>query len=103
MGFGLPGADVSMKYSVRIADNSAVRLAASTFFADLGQQSTPPAKDNPASKLKIQLSPDSYVGAVVGTMFLAGVILLLAKWPRRRVRRNIYRFPRAPRRARRAS
>lgn len=103
IAFASREADVSMRYPVGIAGNSAVRLAATTVLANLTQESTTPAKENSAPKPEVQMPPDYEVGAVVGAMFLAGVILLFAKWPRRRASKNIYRFPRPPRKARRAS
>jgi hypothetical protein len=104
MSFAWRDADVSLKRSAQLATNSAVAFATGTFLADAAQQTESPAKADSTVQPPAQLPPDSYVAMVVAIMFLAGIVLLLAKWPRRRrANRNVYRFPRNTNRTRRAS
>ena len=103
MAFASQDTDASAKYSAGIVRTSSARLAATTLLAEVAQQTASAAKDASPPKPQIEFAPDSYVGAVVGVMFLAGIVMLLIKWPRRRPRQNVYGFPRAPKRTRRAS
>jgi hypothetical protein len=104
VSFAWRDANVSLKRSAELATNSAVALATGTFLADAAQQTESPAKADSTPQPPAQLPPDSYVATAVGVMFLAGIVLLLAKWPRRRrANRNVYRFPRNTNRTRRAS
>jgi hypothetical protein len=101
VSFALRDADVSVKYSVATALNSA--LARTSLLAVLAQQTASPAKADSTPQPPTQLPPDSYVAIVVGIMFLAGIVLLLIKWPRRRARGGVYPFPRPYGKRRRAS
>lgn len=44
-----------------------------------------------APKRKSASLPDSYVATAAGSMFLAGILLLMSKLQRRKPRRNLYR------------
>ena len=101
ISFALRDADIAMKYSMGTAVNSA--FARTSLLAVLAQQTASPAKADSAPQPTTQLPPDSYVGTVVAIMFLAGIVLLLVKWSRRRVRGTVYPFPRAHGKRRRAS
>jgi hypothetical protein len=103
IAFASQGTDASMKYSAGIVRTSSARLAAATLLAEVAQQTASAAKDASPPKPQIELAPDSYVGAVVAVMFLAGIVMLLIKWPRRQPPRNVHSFPHAPKRTRRAS
>jgi hypothetical protein len=48
-------------------------------------------EDTSAPKAKPAPLPDSYVATAAGSMFLAGILLLMSKLQRRKPRRSLYR------------
>jgi hypothetical protein len=101
ISFAVRDVDVSMKDSVATAPNAA--FARTSLLAVLAQQTASAAKTDSTPQPPTQLPPDSYVGAVVAIMFLGGIVLLLAKWPRRRARGSVHPFPRPYGKRRRVS
>jgi hypothetical protein len=51
-------------------------------------------EDTSAPNGKSASLPDSYVATAAGSMFLAGILLLMSRLQRRKPRRNIYRYGR---------
>jgi hypothetical protein len=51
-------------------------------------------EDTSAPNGKSASLPDSYVATAAGSMFLAGILLLMSKLQRRKPRRSIYRYGR---------
>jgi hypothetical protein len=107
--FGSADAKILVNPYVRISDVGDVQLAPTAVVADApwkkrssGNDKSAPEDNAPKDNSRL---PDSYVGTVVGLMFLAGVTFLVTKWPRRRIRKKIYEFgrPKSREHRRRAS
>jgi hypothetical protein len=96
--FGSTDAKILVKHYVRISDVGGAQLATTAVAIDppSKKRSSESDKSGPEDNAPKENSrvPDSYVGTVVGLMFLAGIALLMTKWPRRRIRRRIYEFGR---------
>jgi hypothetical protein len=75
---------------------ASTRLALLLAWGGPDKQEVAIEKDKNAPQENIMSVPDSYLGAVVVTMFLAGAVLMMVKLQRRKPRRNMHSyFPRS--------
>lgn len=75
---------------------AAASVASLSAWAAPAKQEQPSDDDTstPTKKTPAAMPPDSYLGAVVGTLFLTGMFLLMFKLKRRKPRKSVYRIGR---------
>jgi len=83
---------VSFQYGKTTANMASVSLALLFGWAAPSKQEVTIADQKSAPQVNTSSVSNSYVGAVVGTMFLAGVVLMIVKLQRHKPRRSIHRY-----------